>query len=254
MRGIATTAIGAIISIVIVTAASAGPAEDMMAADKAFSDMSVAKGRHAAFLAYMADDVRQFTGATPPVVGKAAMAKLYGDSEAKNSGPPKDKLEWAPIEAKASDDGSLGWTRGHWTYTATDDSGKPVKNTGYYVTLWRRQADGAYKYEVDLGGEDSEIAPNATSPTMPRMMALRSKSFGLKIAAMPAAFSLASSSGGMMPPATTFTSPSPASFSFAIISQASGTWLPERMESPMTCGAPAFAAAAISSAVKRMPS
>ena len=39
MRVIAATAIGAVLSIVIVTAAFAGPAEDMMAADKAFSNM-----------------------------------------------------------------------------------------------------------------------------------------------------------------------------------------------------------------------
>ena len=154
MRGIRATTIATILTIGIAPA-FAGPAEDMMATDKAFSDMSVAKGRHAAFLAYMADDVRQFTGANPPVISKAAMAKLYADGEAKN-GAPQDRLEWTPIEAKASGDGSLGWTRGHWIYSATGTDGKAVKNTGYYVTLWRRQADGKYKYEVDIGGEDSK--------------------------------------------------------------------------------------------------
>ena len=125
----------------------------MMATDKAFSDMSVAKGRHAAFLAYMADDVRQFTGAHPPVTGKAAMAKLYADSEAK-TGPPRDRLEWTPADAKASGDGTLGWTRGRWIYTSRDKDGKEAKGTGYYVTVWRRQADGTYKYELDIGGDD----------------------------------------------------------------------------------------------------
>jgi len=137
------------------TTAWAGAADDMLAADKAFSAMSVAKGHHAAFLAYMADDVREFAGAHPPVLGKAAVAKLYADGEARN-GAPKDRLEWVPVEAKASVDGTLGWTRGRWTDTATGKDGKTAVATGYYVTLWRRQTDGTYKYELDVGGEDGK--------------------------------------------------------------------------------------------------
>ena len=111
---------------------------------------------------------------TPPVIGKAAMAKLYGDSEAKNGGAPKDKLEWAPIEAKASDDGSLGWTRGHWTHTGTDKDGKAVKNTGYYVTLWRGRLTAPTNTKSTRRRGIRNRGSKRTSPTMPRMMALRS--------------------------------------------------------------------------------
>ena len=49
------------------SSAMAGPKEEMMAADRAFSDMSVKDGAHAAFLAFMADDVRLFHGDHPPI-------------------------------------------------------------------------------------------------------------------------------------------------------------------------------------------
>jgi len=150
----AATIIAAVLSIAS-NMAMAGPAEEMMAADKAFSALSVAKGHHVAFLAYMADDVREFSGAHPPILGKAAVAAAYAASEARN-GTPKDRLEWTPLEAKASSDGTLGWTRGRWTDTATAKDGKVETATGYYVTLWRRQQDGSYKYELDVGGEDAK--------------------------------------------------------------------------------------------------
>lgn len=143
-----------LISVALFGAAGAAPKDDMIAADKAFSDMSVAQGQHAAFLAYMTDDVRLFTGAHPPIVGKAAAAKFYADEEKTDPSYQDQRLEWTPLEAEASPDGMLGWTRGTWIYSLKKAEGAPVKLTGYYVTEWRRQADGKYKFCLDIGGAD----------------------------------------------------------------------------------------------------
>lgn len=132
--------------------AFAGAAEDMMQTDKAFSDMSVAKGTHAAFLAYMADDVRLYQGDHPPVIGKKAAEDFF----AKNPDSPGERLQWTPIEADASTDGTLGFTRGTWIYTAKAKDGSAVNVTGYYVTEWKKQADGQYKFVLDIGGADKK--------------------------------------------------------------------------------------------------
>jgi ketosteroid isomerase-like protein len=134
--------------------AIAAPKDDLLAADKAFSDMSVAQGQHAAFLAYMTDDVRLFTGAHPPVIGKAAAATLYADEEKTDPGYKDQRLEWSPLEAEASPDAMLGFTRGTWSLTFKKSDGSPTKLTGYYVTEWRRQPDGKYKFCLDIGGVD----------------------------------------------------------------------------------------------------
>ncbi|HTP78096.1 MAG TPA: DUF4440 domain-containing protein [Rhizomicrobium sp.] len=144
-------------ALLIVTCgpAFAGAKEDMMAADRAFSDLSVKSGAHAAFLAYMADDVRLFDGDHPPILGKAAAAAYYADVEKKNPSSPKTStLEWTPLEADASPDGVLGWTRGTWLFTGTKKDGTKQKVTGYYVTEWKRQTDGKYKFVLDIGGTD----------------------------------------------------------------------------------------------------
>jgi len=138
-------------------AAIAGPKEEMMAADRAFSDLSVKEGAHAAFLAYMADDVRLFDGDHPPILGKAAAAAYYADVEQKNpKGQANSSLEWTPVEAEASGDGTLGWTRGTWVFSAKNADGSPRKVTGYYVTEWRRGEDGKYKFVLDIGGADGQ--------------------------------------------------------------------------------------------------
>ena len=58
------------------------------------------------------------------------------------------------MEADASPDGVLGHTRGTWIFTVKKKDGSEAKVTGYYVTVWRRQADGHYKFTLDIGGAD----------------------------------------------------------------------------------------------------
>lgn len=142
--------LGAALALLLPMSATAGPKDDLLAVDKAFSDMSLAKGPHAAFLAYMADEVRLYDGDHPPILGKAAVADYYSQ----NPDSPDDKLEWAPQEVDASPDGGLGFTRGTWTYTGKNPDGSEQKITGYYVTAWKKQADGRYKFVPDIGGVD----------------------------------------------------------------------------------------------------
>ena len=143
----------AIAVAMFLVSAGAAPKDDLLATDKAFSEMSVAQGQHAAFLAYMTDDVRLFTGAHPPVIGKAAVAELYAEEE-KDPAYLDQRLEWTPLEAEASGDGQLGFTRGTWVLTTKKTDGSPTKLTGFYVTEWRRQPDGKYKFCLDIGGAD----------------------------------------------------------------------------------------------------
>ncbi len=141
---------GSLVLGTFVPPALAAPKDEMMAADRAFSALSAEKGAHAAFLAYMAEDVRLYDGATPPILGKAAVQTHY----AKNPEAPGTRLTWTPLEADASPDGVLGFTRGTWLYTAKKTDGSTARATGYYVTVWRRQADGQYKFTLDIGGSD----------------------------------------------------------------------------------------------------
>jgi len=137
----------------IAASATVAPKDDMLTADKAFAAMSVAQGAHATFLAYMTDDVRLFTGDHPPVIGKQAVTKLYAEEEL-DPGYKNQRLEWTPLEAEASPDGRLGFTRGTWVLTAKRPDSALAKLTGFYVTEWRGRPDGQYKFCLDIGSAD----------------------------------------------------------------------------------------------------
>lgn len=151
-----TTRISTLVASVMIlaTAAMAGPKDDVLAADRAFSALSVAHGAHAAFLLYMTDDVQLFTGAHPPLVGKKAVAAYYAEDEKTDPTYKSQRLEWTPVAAEASVDGTLGITRGTWVFSVPGADGAIRRLTGYYVTTWRRQSDGTYKFCFDIGGAD----------------------------------------------------------------------------------------------------
>ena len=87
----------------------------------------------------------------------ADMAASYKNPDAdveKKNPQGESTLQWTPLEAEASPDGVLGFTRGTWIFTGTKKDGSQQKVTGYYVTEWRRQTDGKYKFVLDIGGAD----------------------------------------------------------------------------------------------------
>ena len=68
---------------------------------------------------------------------------------------PRMKLYWEPDTASFAGSGDFGYTIGHSrTVRRNDDGTTTVVQTGRYVTLWRRQADGSWKVELDTGHPD----------------------------------------------------------------------------------------------------
>lgn len=126
-------------------------------ADKTFSELSVAKGSNAAFLAYMADDARIFgTGNEPPIFSKAQAMKRFQTSG--NGDPKLNVLSWVPDHAEASKDGTLGYSDGHLLFEgASDAKGKRLHLTGHYVTVWRK-IGGSWKFISDMGTTDPKPA------------------------------------------------------------------------------------------------
>lgn len=143
-------AIAACTAALLCVTAWAGPNEDaLIAADKAFNEMAQTSGVPAAFEAFAAPDARMFRGQERIVSGpaeiRASMDAAYGAG---------GTLTWEPTEAVASEDGTLGFTRGRWVYTSPPADGKTSTSKGSYVTIWGKQPDGSYKFTLDIGETD----------------------------------------------------------------------------------------------------
>ena len=81
------------------------------------------------------------------------------------------QLNWAPEFADIAVSGDLGYTTGPWEFRRSPKDA-PVA-FGHYVTLWRKQNNGAWKVEVDIGiGHDKFALPDKVeSPSIPKEVA-----------------------------------------------------------------------------------
>lgn len=112
---------------------------ELLSADSAFAAMSVAWGAKAAFLAFAADGaVTLGAGSAPMNRGREAIAAAFADF------PTDAVLEWSPVAAVMAGSGDLGCTVGEAAVTARHWYSK-------YLTVWKRQPDGAWKFVADGG-------------------------------------------------------------------------------------------------------
>mgnify|MGYP000049861021 CR=1 FL=1 len=81
---------------------------------------------------------------------------LTGKEEVKESLIPLLSLKsleftWEPIGGNISDDETLGYTYGNYNRSFIDSKEKEQHQTGRYTTIWRKDSDGRWKIELDIG-------------------------------------------------------------------------------------------------------
>ena len=112
-------------------------------ADIAFSDYSVTHGLQKAFIEFADDSVVLLKPNRMPIAGKLSLIKSYeGKSD---SGIV---LTWIPAKAIIAKSGELGYTYGFWTYVVQSDTTR-----GTYLTVWKKDANGQWKFIADTGNE-----------------------------------------------------------------------------------------------------
>jgi len=124
-----------------------------------FSD-AVAAGGGKAFAEWFAEDGVTLGNGRAAVVGKAAIA-------AQAQWDPKQyQLTWVAQGARMGPSNDMGFTWGHYDSTAKDVHGETVKNSGRYMTIWKKMQDGSWKVEL----ESSAIEPQdaGTCCTLPK--------------------------------------------------------------------------------------
>lgn len=121
--------------------------EEIMKADRDFAKATQDKGVDG-WVGYFADQGAMFP-AGKLIRGKEAIrAAMTPALEGGN------RLEWEPTEADVSSSGDLGYTIGRYESSAVDSDGNQQSGRGLYVTIWKKQADGAWKVVVDIGSAE----------------------------------------------------------------------------------------------------
>jgi len=115
----------------------------LLQTDRDFSAMSVREGMFKAFLFYIAEDGVILQDNTYPLKGRETLKKRFsGKSDT------AFVLSWDPLYEKIAESGELGYTYGiHSSFNKT--TGGITKGT--YLTIWRKQTDGTWKFVLDTG-------------------------------------------------------------------------------------------------------
>jgi ketosteroid isomerase-like protein len=132
---------------------SPASATELIEADKAFSAMSAEKGMAKAFVQYASDDVVKLRDKQLPILNKEELKKWLGDG-----GKEDFVLSWVPTKADIAQSGELGYTFGDWVLKTKTGGGKDTLVYGNYVSIWKKQADGAWKYVLDGGNTTPQPA------------------------------------------------------------------------------------------------
>ncbi|RPI18948.1 MAG: DUF4440 domain-containing protein [Ignavibacteriae bacterium] len=118
--------------------------------DIEFSNYSKENGMEAAFLKYIADDGVLLRPNSRPIEGIERVKKLFEEGDASFT------LTWMPSFAAVSQSGDLGYTYGTYELTAKNEKGEEIKRDGTYITIWRKDKVGNWKFVLDTGNPGLE--------------------------------------------------------------------------------------------------
>lgn len=139
----------------------ATPPPDTRAADEAKVHALVKEWSGAA----QAKDAEKFTAvyAEDATVMMEGMADVSGRAAIREAitgmmGDPNFALAFAADKVVVARSGDLAYETGTYTMTMSDAKKKPATQSGHYVVVWRKEADGAWKVVIDAPISDPPAA------------------------------------------------------------------------------------------------
>jgi len=111
---------------------------DIINADRAFSDMCRQVGMKKAFLQYIDNEGILLRPGRLPIVGADAIDYLSMLSDTAYT------LSWKPAHAEIANSGDLGYTYGTYELKLKDTT-----LTGTYVNIWKKENDGEWKFVLN---------------------------------------------------------------------------------------------------------
>lgn len=132
-----------ILSLLTLVPQSNSSLKSLVETEQAFSKAANEKSTREAFLSFIADDGILFRP-------RAVAGKKWLEEHPAPTSDKRPLLSWQPAFAEVSVTGDLGYTTGPWEFRSDRTNEKPAA-FGDFVTVWKKQADGSWKFALDLG-------------------------------------------------------------------------------------------------------
>ena len=124
--------------------------EGLKQADTDFSNLSIEKGMNYAFLSYADENAVLLKPNSYPIQGIEKLRERYSKPDTSFT------LIWKPLFAEIAASLELGYTYGTWELKTNDEKGNPVFYYGTYVTIWKKDKNGSWKFVLDTGNAGLE--------------------------------------------------------------------------------------------------
>ena len=131
--------------------------------EDAFCAMAKERGILAAFEYFAAPDVAFVDTDPRKFRGLAAVRERLGPDQ------PGVSVTWAAMFTDVSDDGTLGYNWGRYEWRSPGPDGKERVRTGFFLTIWKRQPDGTWRYVMDNGAADKPAPPPKPTAETPKV-------------------------------------------------------------------------------------
>lgn len=146
--------------------------KELLATDKAFSDLSVANGLTFANRNTMADKSVILRKNSMPVTGKDSILSVL---TAESNTEQRDTMAWTALSADVSASGELGYTYGIYKMF---QRGKVYEGT--YTTIWKKDKSGKWKFVLDSRTEglrkpEPEVVEKKAEPKKPETKKTKTK-------------------------------------------------------------------------------
>jgi ketosteroid isomerase-like protein len=120
---------------------------ELLEIDRAFARLSIEKGANQAFQYYIDDSCVLLRPNRNPILGKQKITEMFSASDTSFT------LNWDPLNSNISSSGDLGYTYGIYKVEMDSPQGRQVTKEGTYVTIWKKDHDGNWKFVFDTGNQ-----------------------------------------------------------------------------------------------------
>jgi ketosteroid isomerase-like protein len=117
--------------------------QEIFQTERAFEVMAKERGLSEAF-AFFADSAASLNRGNYVIHGKDSIRLFYLAQRYHGV-----KLEWKPDFVEVSSSADLGYTYGKFLYSTQDSTGKDIRSNGIFHTVWKRQANGQWRFVWD---------------------------------------------------------------------------------------------------------
>lgn len=119
----------------------------IMDVDKSWSETAGKKGYNNSRGDFADERAINLMNGEMPLVGREAIIK-YASTHPDTG----FSIIWNPLKGDLSESCDLGYTYGSWQLFTKTKAGTDTTLFGNYITVWKRQPDGSWKYVIDGGG------------------------------------------------------------------------------------------------------